>query len=93
VQVTDLNLSVLDEEITAGGGMIGKVAPTSAPHLRRCLDAGLLGPVEGCKKGIWMLTPEGVTRLKAYREQRRAARLRWEKPPDVTPALPVASKP
>jgi hypothetical protein len=93
VQVTELNLSALDEELAAGGGMIGKVAPTSAPHLRRCLDAGLLGPAEGCKKGIWMLTPEGVTRLKAYRERKSAARLRWATPPDGAPALPIASNP
>jgi hypothetical protein len=58
--ITDLNIWVLRKELAAGNGAIGKVPPTSAPHLRRCIKAGLLA----FDHGFWRLTEKGQEILK-----------------------------
>jgi hypothetical protein len=62
---TDINLYVLDREITEGKGVIGLLPPTSIPHIRRCLKAGLLEPAGA--RGTWKLSPKGVEALEHWR--------------------------
>jgi hypothetical protein len=60
---TDLNLSALEDALAeAPDGIIRKVSPTEAPHLRRCLAAGLLAPAPG-ERNAWCLSPAGTTAL------------------------------
>lgn len=39
---TDLNLSVLADVFADGPEAANQIAPTDAPHLRRCIKAGLV---------------------------------------------------
>lgn len=67
---TDLNLFALEGALAeAPDGIVRKVAPTDAPHLRRCIAAGLLEPVPG-ERGAWMLSAAGVSALATRRTQR-----------------------
>jgi hypothetical protein len=60
-KLTRLNLYTLASAVAeATGGIIGKVPPTDAPHLKRCLAAGLL---EWAGPGRWRLSAEGVAAL------------------------------
>lgn len=62
---TDINLYVLAGCLAAGNGLVpSRVVPTAVPHLRRCIDAGLL--VAGPARGTWVLSPGGVTERDAY---------------------------
>jgi hypothetical protein len=64
---TDLNLSALEDALAeAPDGTIQRVPAVHAPHLRRCLDAGLLEPAAGAK-GAWRLSAAGVAALAARR--------------------------
>jgi hypothetical protein len=55
------NLRALASAVaTATDGIIGKVAPTDAPHLKRCIAAGLL---EWSGPGQWRLSSAGVAAL------------------------------
>ena len=60
---TRTNLFALAKCVEAApDGVIGKVAPTDAPHLRRRIDAGLLEPAG--KRGSWKLSAAGIEALK-----------------------------
>ena len=62
---TDLNLSALEGALAeTSDGVIRRVSPTDAPHLRRCIDAGLLEPA-GAR--AWHLSAAGVSALAARR--------------------------
>jgi hypothetical protein len=64
---TDLNLSVLEDALAeAPDGLLRRVSAVHAPHLRRCLDAGLLEPATDAK-GAWRLSAAGVSTLAARR--------------------------
>jgi hypothetical protein len=69
VKPTSLNLWVLKKAIREGGGRIRKVAPTSAPHLRRCIAAGLLEQTsERVGRGYaWKLTSAGEEAVKTVK--------------------------
>ena len=71
---TDLNLWALNDVLEKGGGVIGLMAPTDIPHVRRCLKAGLLEPA-GPKQ--WKLSPKGEEVLGAWREREAASKARW----------------
>jgi hypothetical protein len=58
---TDLNLWVLDRLFGDRTRVSNQVEPTSAPHLRRCLRAGLLD-VDGAEL---VLTDAGIAALAA----------------------------
>ncbi len=69
---TDTNLVALEDALAeAPDGFIRKVSPTEAPHLRRCIAAGLLEPAPG-EKNAWRLSAAGVSTL-AERRARRSA--------------------
>jgi len=58
---TRLNLYVLARELKEQGGVIRRVPAASVPHIRRCIDAGLLES-SGERVGngwAWRLTPKG----------------------------------
>jgi hypothetical protein len=60
---TWLNLYALGKCIEeAPGGVIGRVAPTDAPHLQRCINAGLLESAG--TRGTWKLSAAGIEALK-----------------------------
>ena len=60
---THTNLFALAQCIAAAPeGVIEKVASTDVPHLRRCIDAGLLESAG--KRGTWKLSAAGVEALK-----------------------------
>ena len=60
---TWLNLYTLGKCIEeAPDGVIGKVAPSDAPHLQRCINAGLLE--SGGTRGTWKLSAAGIEALK-----------------------------
>lgn len=60
---TWLNLYALAKCIEeAPDGVIGKVAPTDAPHLKRCINAGLLESAG--TRGTWKLSATGIEALK-----------------------------
>jgi hypothetical protein len=64
---TDLNLFALEDALAeAPDGIIRKIAPTEAPHLRRCIAAGLLAPAPG-EKNAWCLSAAGISALAARR--------------------------
>lgn len=66
MNITDTNLYVLADCIAAGNGTVpSRVAPTAVPHLRRCIDAGLL--VAGPSRGTWVLSPHGVNEMDTYK--------------------------
>ena len=63
---TDLNLSALEDVLAeTGEGVIRRVPPTHAEHLRRCIDAGVLEPAG--TRGEWRLSSAGVAALAARR--------------------------
>lgn len=64
---TKLNLRALEHEVAAGGGVIGLLPPTSLPHIRRCLKAGLLESTG--ERGRWKLSPKGVEALEQLRKR------------------------
>jgi hypothetical protein len=64
MKITNLNVYALADCIKAGNGVIHKVAPTDAPHLKRCITAGLLA--KGTDKGTWILSDAGKTAVDAY---------------------------
>src|SRR4051812_29149759 len=67
---TDLNLYALEGALAeAPDGIIRKVPPTDAPHLRRCIAVGLLEPAPG-EKRAWCLSALGISAL----AERRAGR-------------------
>ncbi len=67
---TDLNLSALEDALAeAPDGTIRRVPAVHAPHLRRCLDAGLLEPAADAKSA-WRLSAAGVAALAARRVRR-----------------------
>jgi len=72
VKPTDLNLSVLADCLKKGGGTIGLVAATEAPHLRRCIKGGALD--SGATRGTWVLSASGAAMLAEY--EARMARVR-----------------
>ena len=60
---TRLNLYALASCIAeAPDGVIGKVAPTDAPHLQRCINAGLRESAGA--RGTWKLSATGIDALK-----------------------------
>ena len=60
---TRLNLYTLAKCIEeAPDGIIGKVPPTDAPHLQRCINAGLLETAGA--RGTWKLSAAGIEALK-----------------------------
>jgi hypothetical protein len=62
-QPTHTNLYVLSEAIKqAPGGVIEQVPASSARHIQRCLDAGLLESAG--KPKAWKLSAAGVEALK-----------------------------
>jgi hypothetical protein len=64
---TDLNLSVLEDALAeAPDGILRRVSAVHAPHLRRCLDAGLLERAADAK-GAWRLSAAGVSTLAVRR--------------------------
>lgn len=64
---TDLNLFALEGALAeAPDGVIRKVAPTEAPHLKRCLAAGLLERAPG-EENAWRLSAAGTSALAARR--------------------------
>ena len=63
VKPTPTNLYALGKCVEgAPGGIIEKVDSTDVPHLRRCIDAGLLESAG--KRGAWKLSAAGVEALK-----------------------------
>ncbi len=65
---TDLNLSALEDALAeAPDGTIRRVPAVHAPHLRRCIDAGLLEPAGA--RAAWCLSAAGVTALAARRSR------------------------
>jgi hypothetical protein len=80
-QPTGLNLSVLLDYIDERRESIHRPLPkrptvgmqidlrfvpaTSAPHLRRCIAAGLIVE-QGSERGIWVLTQKGVDMLREH---------------------------
>jgi hypothetical protein len=64
---TDLNLFALEEALAESpDGILRKVPPTQAPHLKRCIAAALLEAVPG-EKGAWRLSAAGISTLAARR--------------------------
>ena len=60
---TRTNLYTLAKCIAeAHDGVIGKVPSTDAPHLQRCINAGLLESAGA--RGTWKLSAAGVEALK-----------------------------
>ena len=60
---TDLNLSALEDALSETlDGIVRRVPDTAVPHLRRCLDAGLLEPAPGETKAC-RLSPAGTSAL------------------------------
>ncbi len=60
---TATNLYALRKCVAAApDGVIEKVAPTDVPHLRRCIDAGLMESAG--KRGAWKLSAAGIEALK-----------------------------
>lgn len=60
---TRLNLYALASCIAeAPDGVIGKVALTDAPHIQRCINAGLLESAGA--RGTWKLSAAGIDALK-----------------------------
>lgn len=59
---THTNLYVLAKCIEAApDGVIGEVPPTDAPHLQRCINAGLLESAGA--RGAWKLSAAGIEAL------------------------------
>ena len=67
---TDLNLSALEDALAVSpDGIIRKVEASDAPHLRRCVAAGLLAPAAGAANA-WCLSAAGTSALAARRARR-----------------------
>jgi hypothetical protein len=63
IKPTRTNLYALAKCVEAApGGIIEKVHSTDAPHLRRCINAGLLESAG--KPGAWKLSAAGIESLK-----------------------------
>jgi hypothetical protein len=76
VNATELNVSTMEEALVTGGGLIRQVRATDAPHIRRCIKAGLLEP--GPERGTWRATAAGAARIEklpaVYRYKPKAPR-------------------
>lgn len=72
---TDINMYVLSEYFGPNERIPNQMEATAAPHLRRCLKAGLLVP-EGKEL---VLTPAGVEALATWRHRNRDWREGWER--------------
>ena len=67
---TDLNLSALEDALAVSpDGIIRKVEASDAPHLRRCVAAGLLAPAPSAANA-WCLSAAGTSTLAARRVRR-----------------------
>lgn len=61
---TSTNVFAMREALREGGGVIpDRVPPTDAPHLRRCVMAGLLVRLPG---GGWVPTAAGADALREH---------------------------
>jgi hypothetical protein len=72
---TRLNLFALDHVLRAGGGTFHRIEQVDAPHVRRCIAAGLLEQVPGRPRGHWQLSPEGERVMEDWRADRAMGRL------------------
>lgn len=98
---TATNLYALDALLREGGGVIPNRLPSiHVPHLKRCLNAGLLEPYGDADKS-WVLSPKGWEALAAWEQRKLAPRpppprappLARAAAPSVRPVAPLSSSP
>jgi hypothetical protein len=68
MKITSLNMRALVECLARDRGVVRRVDASDAPHLRRCIDAGLLmstGEREG-RGWVWKLSPAGELAVAKY---------------------------
>lgn len=70
MRVTDLNLNTLVRELERHGGVIpGRIEPSAARGLKRCIDAGLLQMAGSTWSDGWVLSPAGERVVREHLER------------------------